>query len=531
MIEVGAGPPRAGLSKVLQHLDQLLVESFRIQMQCLGGGRDRLSLGEDILAGEFLLGVQFRRYVTLLAHPEVRRHPTGPLGPDHRAQFSGGPDVEGALGVVGSIGGDLAVGVLGGIKTAFRVGQIAKDVVEDVAGQPAVAFVAGGTTGLEEVHRDLRLVVEHFFKMRNEPAGIDRVAVKAAADMVMHAPPRHGAQGVGGHAHRLGAGFGIAALQLGATEEKGQYGRPGKFGRAAKATLPGVVVLIKILIPALKRGLGGLKQIRAGSGALRRGGPAGGVLAQGVDHPRAFGGQLGSLRGVAPSARNGPEKGGKAWAAGTVFDGKIGAAVEGFEVRSEPGTERPAAMAGHRLHVRHVHAVNVRAFLAVDLDRDKAVVEQRGDLFVLERLVRHDVTPVTRGISDTKEDRFVLGAGPRESRFAPLLPVHRIVGVLAQVGRLGVSKTVRHRSRRLSFQQKESREQARTGDPAGRAGLTIGRIGRIRPICPARGVAYWPSTQAKMSGATIVASLSTMYFGVLEPSLPQVIFSFGTAPE
>lgn len=42
---------------------------------------------------------------------------------------------------------------------------------------------------------------------------------------------------------------------------------------------------------------------------------------------------------------------------------------------------------------------------------------------------------------------------------------------------------------------------------------------------------YWPSTQAKISGATIVASLSTMNFGVLPASLPQVIFSFGTAPE
>jgi hypothetical protein len=42
---------------------------------------------------------------------------------------------------------------------------------------------------------------------------------------------------------------------------------------------------------------------------------------------------------------------------------------------------------------------------------------------------------------------------------------------------------------------------------------------------------YQPSTWAKISGATIVASDSTMNFGVSIPSLPQVIFSFGTAPE
>ena len=34
-----------------------------------------------------------------------------------------------------------------------------------------------------------------------------------------------------------------------------------------------------------------------------------------------------------------------------------------------------------------------------------------------------------------------------------------------------------------------------------------------------------------MSGATIVASDSTMKRGVSTSSLPQVIFSFGTAPE
>src|SRR5580698_737664 len=46
-----------------------------------------------------------------------------------------------------------------------------------------------------------------------------------------------------------------------------------------------------------------------------------------------------------------------------------------------------------------------------------------------------------------------------------------------------------------------------------------------------RYVNYHPSTHAKISGATIVASLSTINFGVWISNLPQVIFSFGTAPE
>src|SRR5688572_16843920 len=39
------------------------------------------------------------------------------------------------------------------------------------------------------------------------------------------------------------------------------------------------------------------------------------------------------------------------------------------------------------------------------------------------------------------------------------------------------------------------------------------------------------STYEKMSGATIVASDSMMYFGPFASSLPHVIFSLGTAPE
>lgn len=42
---------------------------------------------------------------------------------------------------------------------------------------------------------------------------------------------------------------------------------------------------------------------------------------------------------------------------------------------------------------------------------------------------------------------------------------------------------------------------------------------------------YHPRTIAKTSGATIEASDSMMYFGVVTPNFPQVIFSFGTAPE
>ena len=42
---------------------------------------------------------------------------------------------------------------------------------------------------------------------------------------------------------------------------------------------------------------------------------------------------------------------------------------------------------------------------------------------------------------------------------------------------------------------------------------------------------YCFKIHAKINGATMVASDSTIYLGVSISSLPQVIFSFGTAPE
>ena len=42
---------------------------------------------------------------------------------------------------------------------------------------------------------------------------------------------------------------------------------------------------------------------------------------------------------------------------------------------------------------------------------------------------------------------------------------------------------------------------------------------------------YCFSTHANINGTTMVASLSTINLGVPISSLPQVIFSFGTAPE
>lgn len=86
--------------------------------------------------------------------------------------------------------------------------------------------------------------------------------------------------------------------------------------------------------------------------------------------------------------------------------GEVGAAEYRRAVRREPDGERPAAAPDGRRDVVLVDGVDIGPKLAVDLDRDVPVVQ----------------------------DRPVEFPGERESLLPPGEPVHRVFGVLAQVG-------------------------------------------------------------------------------------------------
>ncbi len=78
---------------------------------------------------------------------------------------------------------------------------------------------------------------------------------------------------------------------------------------------------------------------------------------------------------------------------------KIRSADKRLQIRCQPNTHRPAAAAGCRLHKRHVNAIDVRPFLAIDFDVHKFAIHDCSRLFVLERLMRHDMTPMTGRVS------------------------------------------------------------------------------------------------------------------------------------
>ena len=115
---------------------------------------------------------------------------------------------------------------------------------------------------------------------------------------------------------------------------------------------------------------------------------------------------------------------------------EIGSTIERFQIRREEDAHRPAARAGRGLDERHVNLVHVGALLAVHLDADEVAVERGGGGFGLEGFAFHDVAPMAGGVADAEEDGLALGARLGERLIAPREPVHGIVRVLEEIGRL-----------------------------------------------------------------------------------------------
>jgi len=122
-----------------------------------------------------------------------------------------------------------------------------------------------------------------------------------------------------------------------------------------------------------------------------------------------------------------------------------------FEMRHAPvgiGGVAGKAAAHHIVHTAARHAVQrvEGRFerIAVDFDADKMRVEKSRGISVLERFVRHDVTPVAGRITDAEEDGLLFASGLVDRLRPPGEPVHRVAGVLEQVGRGLVTEQIGH---------------------------------------------------------------------------------------
>ena len=183
-----------GLPGFRQNLPDFRLRLFEVP----GGFAHCLEFDQNILAGEFTMRIAAGRNIAARLNAVVEVE-------NFRGRSKRGvdlflaPDVERALFFVAVAGIDDpgsndTVGILRGEKASFIRRHIATDVIERIARDFFEERLARDLERFEIRHRQLRLVVEHFFEMRNVPVTVDRIAVEPAAKMIMHAARRHFAE-------------------------------------------------------------------------------------------------------------------------------------------------------------------------------------------------------------------------------------------------------------------------------------------------------------------------------------------------
>ena len=122
---------------------------------------------------------------------------------------------------------------------------------------------------------------------------------------------------------------------------------------------------------------------------------------------------------------------------------EISARIPGLAIRRQPKRVRPPPLPRKHLRSRHVHLINIRPLLAIDLNRHIKLIEYLRHGLGLERFAFHYVTPVAGGVPDRQEDRlaFLLGLG--ESRRRPGVPVNRVPRMLQEIRTLLVNKPIK----------------------------------------------------------------------------------------
>ena len=103
---------------------------------------------------------------------------------------------------------------------------------------------------------------------------------------------------------------------------------------------------------------------------------------------------------------------------------------------------------------RLIARVDVGSLVAVHLDRNEVLVDEFGHLGIVIRFSIHYVTPVTPDGADIQQDGFVVTFGLRESGFAPLMPVDRLVHRRSKIGRRRLPEIVGYgRTHKSSLRQ------------------------------------------------------------------------------
>ena len=173
-----------------------IVCGFFEEFSGLRGGE---AFDENIGSCEFASGVAFGGSVAFIFDAEDAVKNFCVFGGEGVGDCGFFPGIKSPFGVFWFAVGDGAIGIFGGVETALGIGEIAEDVVENIAGDIFFGGVVSDLEGVEVGASELGLIVEHFFEVGDVPEAVDGIAVEAAAQMIMDATGGHLAEGKNGH--------------------------------------------------------------------------------------------------------------------------------------------------------------------------------------------------------------------------------------------------------------------------------------------------------------------------------------------
>ena len=252
--------------------------------------------------------------------------------------------------------------------------------------------------------------------MRDHPARIRGIAVKAMTDLVVYTAAPHIPERMLNHVQ----GFLLACSFPVAQKEK-KVVRRREFRRLSKAPIYGVIALVQIVIGSVQCLL---TSLTFGADGIHADKPGCDLICS----RKNFGAP------VSPQSPDFRDHLQKTDIAVSGLPGNVGGGKKRFFVRCHHDGERPTAAAVEHLANFHVKRIYIRALFAVDFDVDESVVEEGGDFFVPERFPLHDMAPMACGVADRQKNRFFLLSGFGKRFVPPRIPVHRVSRVLQQIG-------------------------------------------------------------------------------------------------
>ncbi len=273
------------------------------------------------------------------------------------------------------------------------------------------------------------VVVEHFFEVGYRPLAIDAVAAEAAAQLIVNPAFGHFGQRQSRHAQS------VSVVDVGgAAQAEVELRGVRKLGCRADAAVGLVENILQLAQRDVERDARQRTGRRGRRQRMHEGAAQCDVLP--LDFAALVAVRGGDLRQQVDKARHAMAR--RFW--------KIRAAEKRRLVGHQKHRERPAAVAPRQQCMRRlVYLVEIRALFAIDFDVDEQFVHQRGDRRILERFVRHHMTPVARGVADRQQHRLVLRARGCKRFCAPRIPVDRVGGMLLQVRARCVRESVGHR--------------------------------------------------------------------------------------